>query len=470
MPDKETLNSEKSFDKKIFWIKYRTRVLRHGIPQSRVDAFITWAQEFESSMPDKPLQERNIQDIQAFLKNIVARPDIEEKQVLHISEALRILYQKFFQLPWAQAWEDIVDFIVSVKSSKDKEEQSLQPVPEPPSIKKRRKEPLHKKPKIQYKEIFNTFQAALHKQNYSRHTKKAYSHWFSRFVAFHDFKSPRNLSSSEIKEFLEYLAIERKVSPSTQTQACNALIFLYHKVLDEPLEELVDYARAKQLQKFPALLTRDEINRLLNELSGIKALIVGLIHGGGLRLIECLRLRIRDVEFDKNQIVVRDIKGRQVRIAILPEKIRHELREHLRQVKKKHDQDLEQGLGEVPLWTSLEKKTPDAVRDWTWQYVFPSNRLSVNPETKKIQRNHIHENVLQKAVSEAARKTGLNGQVSCHVLRNSFAFHLFEDGKDIPSVQELLGLSDATLFTLYNYSLRVKESTGGDSTVDIQEL
>jgi integron integrase len=274
-----------------------------------------------------------------------------------------------------------------------------------------------------------------------------------RFVTFHALKSPRDLGPEAVKEYLEYLAVARKVSASTQNQALNALVFLYEQVMGEPLGTVGEFTRAKRPKRLPVVLTREEVNRLLGVLTGTYRLMAGLLYGSGLRLMECMRLRVKDVDFAHHQIVVRDGKGQKDRVTMLPQRFQPPLREHLARVKEQHDNDLAQGLGAVYLWPALERKYPNAAREWIWQYVFPSGRLSVDPRSGTVRRHHLHENALQRAVKETAVKVGLTKQMSYHVLRHSFATHLLEGGYDIRTVQELLGHADVSTTMIYTHVL-----------------
>ena len=293
----------------------------------------------------------------------------------------------------------------------------------------------------------------LRVRHYSIRTERSYVQWVRRFIAFHNLKSPRELGPEAVKEYLEYLAEVRENAANTQNQALNALVFLYDQVLNNPFGPLGDFAKAKRPQRLPVVLTIEEVDRLLAQLTGVKALMAGHLYGSGLRLMECLRLRVKDVDFAQQQIVVRDGKGQKDRVTVLPKRYEKQFKEHLEVVKAQHEKDLAQGFGEVYLWSSLSRKYPKAAKEWSWQYVFPSERFSADPRSKKIRRHHLHESVLQDAVKEASIKAGLHKQVSCHVLRHSFATHLLESGYDIRTVQELLGHSDVSTTMIYTHVL-----------------
>jgi integron integrase len=243
------------------------------------------------------------------------------------------------------------------------------------------------------------------------------------------------------------------VTASTQKQALNALVFLYEQVLNSPLGDISDFARAKKPKKLPVVLSRDEVRLLLRQLDRSVALVAGLLYGSGLRLLECLRLRVKDVDFSLGQIVVRDGKGQKDRIALLPERYREPLQAHLRRVRELHVSDLDKGLGEAYLPPALARKYTKAGREWGWQYVFPAGRLSADPDSGTVRRHHLHETVIQKEVRAAARRAGLTKPVSPHTLRHSFATHLLESGSDIRTVQELLGYSDVSTTMIYTHVL-----------------
>jgi len=274
-----------------------------------------------------------------------------------------------------------------------------------------------------------------------------------RFLYFQGMKPFETLGANEIREYLEYLAVERNVSAGTQNQALNALVFLYEQVLKQQVGTIGDFVRAKRPKRIPVVLASEEVNRLLDALSGTYALMASLLYGSGLRLMECLRLRVKDVDFAQNQIVVRDGKGKKDRLTILPKKLQAALRAQLSSVKKLHEADLAKGRGEVYIWPSLERKYPNAPREWIWQYVFPSNNVSIDPRSGKIRRHHMHENALQKVIKRATQSIGLYKRVSCHTLRHTFATHLLQRGYDIRTVQELLGHEDVATTMIYTHVL-----------------
>jgi integron integrase len=275
------------------------------------------------------------------------------------------------------------------------------------------------------------------------------------------------LGQPEVVAFLEYLAVGRGVSASTQNQALNALVFLYAQVLRQPLGTVGEFVRAKRPRRLPVVLSRPEVKRLLDALDHTTfALMTGLLYGSGLRLMECVRLRVHDVDFDYHHIVVRDAKGQKDRVVPLPERYREALQDHLGDVKRLHEEDKQRGLGQVYLPEALARKYPHAAQEWGWQYVFPSGRLSVDPRSGTTRRHHIHENGLQKSVKKAAQSAGITKKVNCHALRHSFATHLLEAGYDIRTVQELLGHADVSTTMIYTHVLN-KPGVSVRSPVDM---
>ena len=301
--------------------------------------------------------------------------------------------------------------------------------------------------------LLDQLRAALQTQHYSIRTETAYVDWARRFILFHHKRHPNQMGVSEVEAFLTHLALERKVAASTQNQALSALLFLYREVLRQPLES-VDAVRARKPERLPTVLTRTEVQRVLNALSGTSLLMAKLLYGSGLRALECVRLRVKDLDFEQRCLTVRDGKGEKDRVTMLPEAALAPLREHLARVQQLHDRDLKDGCGAVHLPYALAVKYPNADREWCWQYVFPAKSLSIDPRTGRQRRHHLSESSLQKAVHAAARLAGITGKpVGCHTFRHSFATHLLENGYDIRTVQELLGHKDVKTTMIYTHVL-----------------
>jgi integron integrase len=302
--------------------------------------------------------------------------------------------------------------------------------------------------------LLDQLRETLRTRHYSIRTEQSYVQWIRRFIIFHNKKHPKLLGEKEINAFLTHLAVNRRVSASTQTQALCAILFLYKEVLGHEIGFIENIHRAKKPKRLPVVFARNEIRMLMKQLNGEKWLMANLIYGSGLRLMECLRLRVKDVDFSYNQITVRDGKGNQDRITMLPETIKHPLKKHLENVWRIHQKDLKEGYGSVYLPYALSRKYRNADREWGWQYVFPSQNRSVDPRSGKIRRHHLNQQVLQRAIKAAIRNAAINKQGSSHSLRHSFATHLLEDGYDIRSIQELLGHKDVKTTMVYTHVLK----------------
>ena len=307
------------------------------------------------------------------------------------------------------------------------------------------------KPKVP---LLEQMRGVLRFKRYSIRTEQAYLDWVKRFIRFHGKRHPQTMGADEVRAFLTHLAVEGKVAASTQNQALNALLFLYQRVLQLELPYLDDMERARRPKKLPVVLTRQEARGLLAALAHPTYTLMGwLLYGSGLRLMECVRLRVKDVDFAYRQLIVRDGKGMRDRVTLLPGRLHEPLRLHLAKVKALHEEDLARGGGNVYLPFALERKYPHAARDWGWQYVFPAAKLSVDPRSETRRRHHVGEKSLQNAVKAAVRAAGLTKPASCHSLRHSFATHLLEGGYDIRTIQELLGHKDVETTMIYTHVL-----------------
>jgi integron integrase len=292
---------------------------------------------------------------------------------------------------------------------------------------------------------------AIRVRHYSIRTEQAYIDWTKRFILFHDKRHPREMGEPEVSAFLTHLAVNRNVAANTQNQALNALVFVYKVVLERPLGDIVGAARAKKPAKLPVVLTQDEVKQVLSALNGQHWLATCLLYGSGLRLMECVRLRVKDLDFDHRAVIVRDGKGRKDRVVTLPDGLNQPLQRHLGAVKNVHEKDLGDGYGEVYLPFALARKYPNAPKEWGWQYVFPADNRSVDPRSGVERRHHLGESSLQKAVRNAIRKAGLIKPASCHTMRHSFATHLLQRGMDIRTVQEQLGHKDVRTTQIYTH-------------------
>ncbi len=300
--------------------------------------------------------------------------------------------------------------------------------------------------------LLDQVRLVMRRQHYAIRTEEAYTQWITRFIHFHKLQHPNHMDTPEIEAFLTHLALQN-VAASTQNQALYAILFLYKHILHKELQLPVNALRAKKPQRLPTVLSRTEVWKVIDALSGTYHILATLLYGSGMRLLESLRLRIKDLDFDQRQIIVHSGKGDKDRITLFPDNLQTPLRNHLKGVKALHEKDLALGYGAVYLPNALDRKYPNANREWIWQYVFPSHKLSVNPRTGQVRRHHIDESGFQKTVRRTAQQVEITKHVSPHTFRHSFATHLLEDGYDIRTIQELLGHNDVSTTMIYTHVL-----------------
>jgi integron integrase len=305
----------------------------------------------------------------------------------------------------------------------------------------------------QPRKLLDQVRDTIRLKHYSYRTEQSYIYWIRRYILFHNKRHPQEMSSTELEAFLTHLAVKEQVAASTQNQALNAVVFLYRDVLKQKLGIQIEAVRAKRTRYLPTVLTKEEVLAVIRNLSGVYQLVVQLFYGSGLRLTEALQLRVKDLDFGQQQVIVRDGKGMNSRATTLPKSLMEPLQAHLIGAKQLHQQDLDKGYGSVYLPFALERKYPNADRQWIWQYVFPSGQLSQDPRTGIIRRHHLHESGLQRAVKQAVETAGIEKRVSCHTFRHSFATHLLQNGYDIRTVQELLGHKDVKTTMIYTHVL-----------------
>jgi integron integrase len=301
--------------------------------------------------------------------------------------------------------------------------------------------------------LLASYRRAMRLKRMSRRTEEAYVGWVRRFVRFHQMRHPRDLGPRDVAAFLSALAERQRVSASTQNQALAALLFLYGSVLGQPLGHIASVVRAKKPLRLPSVCTREEVRAVIGEMTGTARLVALLLYGGGLRLMEGLRLRVHDLDFTREILTIRGGKGDRDRVTVLPRRIVAELKAHLLEVQAQHQRDIADGHGCVELPGALDRKIPSAPRAWGWQWVFPATRLYVDQATGEMRRHHLHETVVQRAVSDAARRARITRRVTCHTFRHSFATHLLEAGYDIRTIQELLGHRDVRTTMIYTHVL-----------------
>lgn len=293
----------------------------------------------------------------------------------------------------------------------------------------------------------------IRRKHYSLRTEEAYAHWIRRYIFFHGKRHPRAMGAAEVEKFLMHLAVAGRVSASTQNQAMSALLFLYKEVLGQTLPWLDNIESARRSKRLPVVLTREEVEALLQRVHGTAGLMLRLIYGTGMRIMECLRLRVKDVDFARGEIVIREGKGAKDRVTMLPASLVAPLTQHLARVKLLHGSDLRVGYGDVYLPFALARKYPNAGRTWAWQYVFPSSKRSIDPRSGVTRRWHAHETSIQRAMRQALHNAGISKPATPHTLRHSFATHLLQSGYDIRTVQELLGHNNVSTTMIYTHVL-----------------
>lgn len=306
------------------------------------------------------------------------------------------------------------------------------------------------------RKLLDEVRAFMRLHRYSIHTERTYCDWIKHYVRYHQMKSRQDLSNGEVKieAFLTYLAMERTVSPSTQNQAMNALVFLYKQVLKQPLDGSINAVRAKKKLNIPVVLTKEEVARIITLMEGTPQLIVKLLYGSGLRILEASRLRVQDIDYEFKQLTVRSGKGDKDRVTPFPSSAIPFFQNHLSRVKIIHEEDLALGFGEVHMPYALARKYPHAAKEWGWQYVFPSRNLAKDPRSNLVRRHHVDPSLVNKAIKTAVQKTGLTKLISAHTFRHSFATHLLQRGTDIRTIQALLGHNDVSTTMIYTHILQ----------------
>lgn len=436
-----------------FWDRYIKMLHDQGIRPPSDRWHVVWAEHYIRAFSGLRLADHTAETVSGYLEAIGKQGELKPWQYRQAIVAIRNLFS-IVKPEWCLGF----DWDYWLASARTLE-------PEHPTVAREPRQPVAAAPMagtlepacvrlaVSNKELFDSVVVALRVRGLSVRTEKAYLHWLCRFMLHNGGRSPRELGPAEVAAFLQHLAVERNVSASTQNQALNALVFLYEKALELPLGDVGAFARAKRPKRLPVVLSSGETKNLLAHLDGTHWLIAALLYGTGMRLLECLRLRVQDVEFERNLIVVRRGKGNKDRVVPLPEAVLPKLRDHLARVRGLHGADLAEGYGEVYLPDALAVKYPSAPKEWAWQWVFPSGRISVDPRSGKSRRHHLHEDSVQKAMRAAAVRAGIAKKASCHTLRHSFATHLLERGHDIRTVQELLGHSDVATTMIYTHVL-----------------
>jgi len=446
------MNASQTDAIKRFWDRYIQYLANSDVKPSVARWYVIRAEQYIKFLPDKRLGDHCPGDVVGYLEGQSRSTKLEDWQFNQIVDAIQKLFA-MLEVPWLNEvdWHHWLHSFslsgthptIAREASVDETISKLANISGSRLAEVRR---LHG-------DIFKQLLMEIRQRRYSIRTEQAYESWVARFIAFCDNRDPRKLGADEVVSFLQHLAVRRNVAASTQNQALNALVFFFDQALKQPLGDMGCFVRAKRPKKLPVVLTQREVQKLLGAMNGRQRLMASLLYGTGMRLMDCVRLRVQDIDFEYRQIVIRDGKGKKDRVVPLPERMIEILKAHLKEVHELHRNDLENGGGEVYLPDALARKYPSAAREWGWQYVFPSGRLSVDPRSSKVRRHHIHENGLQKAVKKATAQAGITKRVNCHALRHSFATHLLENGYDIRTVQELLGHADVSTTMIYTHVL-----------------
>ena len=452
-----------------FWDKYIEKTISYRVPEKARRWYVRHVETFIEAHSDRRLAHITALDVRRYLDGIGRNERIEDWQFSQLVHALQILFVEMVRPKW------INGFLWDRQLPMDQRSLSGNDVPVP-STGTALGEVAVRVDKSstgivaqcteQFADLFQRYVAEIRMREYSIRTEQSYVAWIARFLKFTGASSQHELSPGSIVPYLEYLVVKRNVSQSTQKQALNALAFLFSKVLKIEIGELGDFTRSTRPKYLPVVLSRTETRRLLGEIQhNTHKLMANLLYGAGLRLMECVRLRICDVDFDYQTIVIRNAKGRKDRVVPLPGRLVEAMRQHIENTKCQHAEDLRAGFGDVYLPHALARKYPNAPKELRWQYVFQSSRLSADPRSGQVMRHHIHESNLQKSVKKASDKLGLSKKVNCHTLHHSFATHLLESGSDIRTVQELLGHADVSTTMIYTHVLN-KPGVSVESPLD----
>lgn len=419
-----------------------------GIPEREHSFHAHWVRQFFNRNPGKARRSLGAGDVAQFLASVKRDPSMKDWQVEQARTALILYYEQFRgitlgDLPAADAaGPGCIER--PVPAPRRVEPTGPIPPPEPRPLPERRAD---------MGALHQAVLDALRVEHYSLKTEKTYWHWIRRFVTYHHGRKPSEMEAPEVHAFLSHLALNEGVAASTQNQALNAVVFLYRKVIRKEIGDFSDFPRARRGKRLPVVCSREEVLRLLNLVEGVEGLVIRLLYGTGMRIAECLRLRVQDVSFDRNEITVRGGKGDKDRRVPFPSSLRDALRAQLDWRKQLFEGDRKTNMHEVELPDALARKYPSAPYEWKWQYVFPAEGFSTDPRSGRVRRHHLHEVRIQRAVRQAADEAGIASRITPHTLRHCFATHLLEAGQDIRTVQELLGHSDVKTTMIYTHVL-----------------
>ena len=444
----------------LFWKRYISTIERFRIAEQTRPWYRKHVQEFINAYPNIKLKEQNPKIIEHWLTRLGQNPNLTPWQYRQKVDALRLLFSHMLKCEWAKSfdwnhWHEAAQPVGNDHPTVARSYESKTAGAEKPGNVLGQKHP----------DIYTRYIAAIRVAGLATNTEQSYLSWINRFLRFHKNKLPDYGAESEVASFLEYLAVKRKVVGATQAQALNALVFFYARTLEQPLGDIGNFKRPKPHVRVPTVLSRREVELILNTLTGQTGTMVRLMYGSGMRVMECVRLRIMDLDFDYQQITVHDGKGKKDRVVPLPNSLSGKLKEQIDRVTNQHKIDLQAGYGSVYIPEALERKYPNAPKELRWQYLFPATRIAQDPRSGAIRRHHIHPTVIQRAVRKSAAQSGITKRVTSHTMRHSFATHLLESGSDIRTVQELLGHSDIKTTMVYTHVLG-KGGNGVTSPLD----
>ncbi len=442
------------------WQKYLDLLQQVNVPKKARRWYVLRVEQFLKTFPEQKLSQLSMSDVQSYLESLSSIPSLDAWQFSQAVEALQLLFVHFVD---SKVGADF-DWDYWVKTAKDLPSNHNSRA-EMMSLNERLLFKLPSDASVAHRDILMQMLELIRLRHYSIRTERTYLDWVIRFFKFLNFSSLESINSKHVSDFLTHLAVERTVAASTQNQALNALVFLLTQVMGHE-REAYDFSHAKRPKRLPVVLSTSEVKALLGELSGVYLLMAGLLYGSGLRLMECVRLRVQDVDFDYKQILVRNAKGGKDRVVPLPLRFEDDLKQLIKQRLSIHQEDCAINAGSVFLPDALARKYPDAATEFRWQFVFTASRLSVDPRSGISRRHHVHENTLQRYIRKAALTAHIHKKVSCHTLRHSFATHLLEQGNDIRTVQELLGHNDVNTTMIYTHVLN-KPGLTVNSPIDL---
>lgn len=441
-----------------FWDKYIEKTKVYKIKQGVDRWYVLHAESYIRYYKCIKLSAHRPEQVEEYLTVKGRQKDLKDWQFVQIVQAIELLFTGMVKTSWAAEfpWQEWINLSKALPSNHSTIAR-MSPVMDIESI---NVDSVSSYNVDLLKQVFNLYPShvenlikTIRVKHYSIRTERAYLDWLLRYIRFHDMKDPAILPAQDISKFLDYLVIQRQVSSSTQSQALNGLAFFYKHVLKVEMDG-IEFSHSKKPKKLPVVLSKSEITILFSKIEGnTQLLMANLLYGCGMRLMECIRLRVLDIDFDYHQILIRDAKGKKDRVVPIPLKIINDLKLQLDKVKILHDDDLKQGFGSVYLPLALSRKYTNAASEFRWQYLFPSMKISKDPRSGDYRRHHAHESVLQKHIKKSADLAGINKKVNCHSMRHSFATHLLESGYDIRTVQELLGHADVSTTMIYTHVL-----------------